>query len=214
MGEPAAAIEIHPPASRAEVGPIGPVLAAAFLDDPVWIGIGPRSRRHRALTNRLSFWGSVRASARHRARIRIAQGGGGGPAAPAGATISFEPGTWPPPDRAFAWELPWALASGPLPLRRGMRADAIMRRTHVRHTHMYLWFIGVDPPLHGRGIGRALMVDVHRRSEELGLPTYLETGTEANVGFYESFGYEVLGEIAMPGDARMWRMERPAGGGG
>ena len=34
-------LEVSEP-TAAELGPIGPVLAAAFLDDPVWTAIGPR----------------------------------------------------------------------------------------------------------------------------------------------------------------------------
>jgi len=44
------------------------------------------------------------------------------------------------------------------------------------------------------------------------LPSYLETATPSNVGYYERCGYEVVGEIAMPSGPVMWRMERPAGG--
>ena len=195
--------------TAAELGPVGPVLAAAFLDDPVWVAIGPRARRYRALTNRVSFWGILRASNRHGARIRVARRGPDAPTA--GATIAFEPDHWPPPDSAFAWELPWALAAGPLPMRRGLRDDRTIRATHIEHPHMYLWFIGVDPALHGGGVGRALMAELHAESDQRALPTYLETGTPKNVAFYESVGYEVLGEIPLPSGAHMWRMERPAG---
>ncbi len=37
----AGSLEVSEP-TAAELGPIGPVLAAAFLDDPVWTAIGPR----------------------------------------------------------------------------------------------------------------------------------------------------------------------------
>lgn len=201
-------MEIAAPGSRAGLAAVGRVLAAAFLDDPVWRSVGPRARRHRALTNRLSFWGSLRASSRLGARIRLAQTEPGAPVA--GATVAFEPGHWPPPDSAFAWELPWGLAAGPLPIARGLRIDRAMRESHVEHDHVYLWFIGVAPELQGRGVGRELMAELHADSDRLGLPTYLETGTERNVAFYESLGYEVLGRIAVRGVSPMWRMERPA----
>jgi ribosomal protein S18 acetylase RimI-like enzyme len=191
--------------SRGELGAIGPVLAAAFLDDPVWVASGPRRRHHRALSNRATFWGIVRASHRHGARIRIARRSG----RVAGATIAFEPGSWPLPDAAFAWELGWVLVAGPLPVLRGLRDDRAMRAAHIERPHLYLWFIGVEPELHGEGVGRALMGELHERSDELDLPTYLETGTPSNVRFYRSLGYEVVGELEMPSGAEMWRMERP-----
>jgi len=74
---------------------------------------------------------------------------------------------------------------------------------------MYLWFLGVDPAVHSQGIGRALLADLHARSAELGVPTFLETGTRENVGFYGRLGYEEIGEIAMPSGPTMWKLERP-----
>lgn len=202
-------IEVRAPAAP-ELAPAGSVLAAAFVDDPVWTAVGPRRRGHRAVTNRAIFWGIFRASARHGARVRVALEPGSG--AVTGATIAYEPGTWPMPDSSFAWELGWALIAGPLPIYRGLRDDRVMREHHVEHPHMYLWFIGVDPPRHGTGVGHALMAELHQGSDELRAPTYLETGTGSNVGFYESLGYRVLGEIEMPSGAHMWRMQRPATG--
>lgn len=186
-------------------GVIG-VLADAFLDDPVWTAIGPRNRAHRKIANRASFAGILAGSARHGARIRVARSEG----RIAGATIAFAPGDWPIPDLAALWELGWLFVAGPRPALRGMRDDRAIRATHVEHRHTYLWFIGVDPSLHGRGVGRALMADVHAAADPLGAPTYLETGTEANVGFYRSLGYEAEGEIDLPSGGVMWRMERPA----
>lgn len=188
--------------SRAVIG----VLADAFLDDPVWTAIGPHNRAHRKVANRASFAGILAGSSRHGARIRVARAEG----RVAGATIAFEPGTWPIPDLAALWELGWFFVAGPAPVIRGMRDDRAIRAAHVEHPHMYLWFIGVDPVFHGRGIGRALMAELHAASDPLGVPTYLETGTEKNVGFYGSLGYADEGEIELPSGAGMWRMERPA----
>jgi GNAT superfamily N-acetyltransferase len=204
-------VEVAAP-TRAELAAIGPVLARAFLDDPVWSTIGPRSRRYRAIVNRAAFWGVVNASARHGARIRVARlsGAGGVGGRLLGATIGFEPGRWPPPERATAWELGWALLAGPLPVRRGVRAEGAMREAHVSHPHVYLWYIGVEPGHQGRGIGRALMADLHQRADDLGVPTYLETGTRPNIDFYRSLGYELEGELRLPDGLTLWPMERPA----
>jgi ribosomal protein S18 acetylase RimI-like enzyme len=199
-------------ARRSDLGAIAPVLAEAFLDDPAWVASGPRHRRHRALANRASFWGILQASHRHGARIRFARPRGARRPV-LGATIAFEPGRWPLPDRVAIWELGWALVAGPGPLRRGLRDDRAMRAGHVEHPHLYLWFIGVDPGSQGSGVGRALMAELHADSDRLGLPTYLETGTEANVGFYRALGYEARGEVELPSGPRMWKLERPAGAG-
>lgn len=125
--------------------------------------------------------------------------------------IAFEPGHWPLTDTPLAWELAWALAAGPLPVRRALRDDLAMRAAHVTHPHMYLWFLAVDPAAQGRGIGAALLAELHGRSAELAVPTFLETGSEANVGFYERLGYGVIGELELPSGTTQWQMERPDG---
>jgi GNAT superfamily N-acetyltransferase len=164
-----APLSISAPADRAETTAVGPLLARAFLDDPVWARIGPRGRGYRRHTSRVAFWGIVRASARHGARLRIARA---------------------------------------VPAERLLGASIAVAE-HVAHPHLYLWYIGVDPTLHRSGVGRALMADLHGRADELGLPTYLETGTPGNVRFYEGLGYEHVGRIAVPGGPRLWKMERP-----
>lgn len=184
------------------------MLAEAFLDDPVWTALGPRRRAHRLRSNRIFFAGMLARTRRARASIRVARGEDG---RVLGAAVAFDPGRWPLADASIGWELGWVLAAGPLPTRRGIRFEGAIRAEHVTHPHMYLWFIGVDPALHGRGVGRALLDDLHGRSAEHGVPTYLETSSEANVGFYRRRGYELLGEIALPGGPTMWRLERPPG---
>ena len=182
------------------------MLGDAFLDDPVWTAIGPRGRSHRRISNRVSFAGILAGSSRQGARIRVAREPGG---AIAGASVAFAPGRWPISQGSLVWELGWLLTAGPLPAWRGLRDDRAMRAQHVTHPHMYLWFLGVAPALHGRGIGRALLAELHADSAALGVPTFLETARRENVAFYERDGYVTIGEIAMPSGPTMWRMERP-----
>jgi len=206
--------ESPPGGDALEIGPLGPgqarpaarVLAAAFLDDPIAVAIGPRRRGHRRLTSPLSFAGIVAACRSHGGRIVVARRGG----TVVGVSIAFDPGRWPISDAAFVYELAWVLAAGPLPVRRGIAFDRMVRNAHVEHEHLYLWFLGVDPAEQGRGVGRSLLGHLHRRSDRHGVPTYLETSTMDNVAYYASAGYELLGELALPGGAPLWRMERPA----
>lgn len=201
-----AGVEIGP-LDRGDLRATAGVLGDAFLDDPVWTAIGPHSRPHRRISNRVSFAGILAGSRRHGARIRVARQGD----EIVGATVGFEPRQWPMPDSSAIWELGWLAIAGPLPALRGMRDDRAMRNSHVTHPHMYLWFLGVGPERHGTGIGRALLADIHSDAVTLSVPTYLETATRENVAFYERDGYEEIGSIPMPSGPTMWRLERPAG---
>jgi ribosomal protein S18 acetylase RimI-like enzyme len=195
------------PLARGETGAAARALAAAFLDDPVATAIGPRRRSHRRAIAPLSFSGIVAASARHGGRVDVARSAG----EVVGVSIAFDPGRWPITDGAAVYELAWALLAGPLPISRGISFDRTVRASHVDHEHMYLWFLGVHPAAQGRGVGRTLLADLHGRSDERGVPTYLETGTMDNVAWYASLGYELLGEIELPNGAPLWRMQRPEG---
>jgi GNAT superfamily N-acetyltransferase len=194
------------PVGRGETRAAARVLAAAFLDDPIAIAIGPRRRWHRRLINRSSFVGIVAACRRHGAMVSAGRRGG----EIVGISVHFEPGRWPIADGAVVYELLWALLAGPLPVRRGIAFDRTVRAAHIDHDHVYLWFLGVRPDAQGTGVGRALLARMHECADRDGVPAYLETGTMANVAWYGSAGYELLEELPLPhGGAPLWRMERP-----
>jgi ribosomal protein S18 acetylase RimI-like enzyme len=167
--------------------------------------IGPRRRRHRAAINPLSFAGIVVASRRHGGRVLVARHRG----AVIGVSIAFGPGRWPIAESAVLYELAWALAAGPLPVRRGLAFARAIRDAHPTYGHHYLWFLAIDPAEQGRGAGRALLADLHRSADGDALPTYLETGTMANVSWYATAGYAVLDELRLAGGEPLWLMERP-----
>jgi ribosomal protein S18 acetylase RimI-like enzyme len=77
--------------------------------------------------------------------------------------------------------------------------------------HWYLWALGVEPGSQGQGIGSRLVQPVLLRADEDGVPCCLETQTEANVGFYEKRGFEVVSDSVGPGQGiRIWTMLREA----
>jgi len=90
---------------------------------------------------------------------------------------------------------------------RALRMFSMLAQHHPREPHLYLQTLGVDPPFQGKGYGRALLdrlaLEARVRPEIAGV--YLETGTEANVAFYSSKGYEILSEL-YPLGVRQWRM--------
>lgn len=110
-----------------------------------------------------------------------------------------------PPDRfpvsigrnlAFLWTLitrpnPWtpALARG---LRRSRPYLDAWEAMHVREPHWYLYDIGVARAHQGRGGGQRLMAHAFELAAADGLPIYLETQTEANLGFYRHMGFELV----------------------
>lgn len=182
------------------------VLAAAFLDDPVWIAIGPRATPLRRSMLRAFFGVALREALRF-----------GGPSWCAmregrvvGAAVTFRDGERFPPPHAALVESPPFLLAGPGPAVRGSRVGAVMERAHPREPHLYLWFLAAHPSAHREGVGRALMERVLEEAGGPGLPVYLETTRAENVPYYGSFGFHVAGEEDLPRDAHMWFMWREA----
>jgi ribosomal protein S18 acetylase RimI-like enzyme len=78
--------------------------------------------------------------------------------------------------------------------------------------YVYVQILGVAQEFQGRGIGgrliRAAISDCDRKDKIL----YLETETEENVTWYESFGFKLLKKITLPViDLPMWEMIREPG---
>jgi ribosomal protein S18 acetylase RimI-like enzyme len=90
---------------------------------------------------------------------------------------------------------------------RALNLFSVLSENHPKEPHLYLQILGVDPPFQGKHYGSALLdrlkVEASVRPELAGV--YLETATEANVAFYSSKGYEILGEL-YPLGVRTWRM--------
>src|SRR4051794_27145178 len=74
--------------------------------------------------------------------------------------------------------------------------------------HLRLEFYGVVPARQGRGVGTALIDHGHRRADELGVPCYLETFSDANVAFYGRRGYAVVGEFTIDATTHGYGMIR------
>ena len=92
-------------------------------------------------------------------------------------------------------------------LWRGLNLVSVLSDNHPKEPHIYLQVLGCDPPFQGKGYGKALVdrlaFEAKARPEIAGV--YLETMTEANVAFYSSRGYEILGEL-YPLGVKTWRM--------
>jgi ribosomal protein S18 acetylase RimI-like enzyme len=92
-------------------------------------------------------------------------------------------------------------------VNRAIQLQGELLENHPHEPHIYLNFLGVDPDYQRHHCGSVLIEELRRlaatRSALCGV--YLETATEANVAYYQSRGYEVLGEI-YPLGCRIWRM--------
>ena len=75
------------------------------------------------------------------------------------------------------------------------------------------WFldaVAVAPAAQGRGLGRTLVRHGLERARADGCPAFLETGTPRNVPFYQSLGFQVVGEQQAPdGGPTIWFMQTP-----
>ena len=87
-----------------------------------------------------------------------------------------------------------------------------MATQHPTEPHWYLAVIGSDPLVRGKGFGQLLMRSRLDRCDAEHAPAYLESSNPVNVPYYERFGFEVTGELKLPGGGPslipMWRRPR------
>jgi ribosomal protein S18 acetylase RimI-like enzyme len=124
---------------------------------------------------------------------------------------------WRPPN---AWEIPpWQYLTngfdflGLFGLGGGMQVMSaldVIEKRHPHEPHWYLQAIGTDPAKQGKGYGGVVMRRHLEVADAEGMPAYLESSKEVNIPIYKSFGFEVTGEIQVPGGPTLWPMWRPA----
>jgi GNAT superfamily N-acetyltransferase len=88
--------------------------------------------------------------------------------------------------------------------------DAIAAKHRPHSSHYYLGVIGVDPNMHGHGIGSLLLKSFCGLSadDRLSGGVYLETANPSNVSFYAHAGFEETGRGSL-GIATLWCMYLP-----
>jgi ribosomal protein S18 acetylase RimI-like enzyme len=202
--------EIKPlaPGDRDEAGA---VIARAFRDNPGMVavaGTNDADERLRLIARAMPYF--VEATVRYGFGEVLRDAG-----KIVAVSLAAPPGGYPFPLGGRWLATRGALTAGVRRALRFGRLDDEMRRRHPRHRHWYLWFLAVDPPHQGRGLGSMLLRSLSGKAERDGVPCYLETDKPSSVRLYEKHGYKVSSEQVMKGlDFRMWFMDRPESPGG
>lgn len=91
-------------------------------------------------------------------------------------------------------------------LFRGFAATIAL---HPQAPHWYLFFMGVDVALRGRGIGSKLVAPVLELADRTGTLCYLETPFPRTHAFYQRLGFEISSEShPFRGAPTLWTMTR------
>jgi GNAT superfamily N-acetyltransferase len=187
------------PAGPADANAIGAVLARAFEDDPVfgWAIPGTADRRARLHSVFAAF-----ADAYLPYGETYVTGDG------AGAALWAPAGVDPLGDErldAFAARIGAILGDD---AARLLEVGALLELHHPPQPFVHLQLMGVVPERQGHGLGSRLLSTVLRRCDATGTPAYLEATSPANRRLYRRYGFETVGEIALPRGPALWRMWR------
>jgi ribosomal protein S18 acetylase RimI-like enzyme len=176
-------------------------LAAAFAEDPITGFLLQTGSNYR---ERLTRFFSLLV----RARIEL-----GMPVLVARATASIHGAAMgnitAPPPWPSELEEEWGRLEMAIPgfNDRAALYDEIAERGKPPASHYYLGVIGMDPTMHGLGIGTRLLrsfCDLSA-SDPLSRGVHLETANPSNVRFYERAGFAVTGQGSL-NSATLWCM--------
>jgi len=190
-------------ARAADIDELAQVLGRAFDDDPVMnhvITARPVAPRAALLL------GTIAKVHLDDGAVYVAEDPSTG--AILGGAIWAPPDRWKTPLLAYVKHLPSVLrAVGLRGIPKISVLDAI-EREHPTAPHYYLAVIGTDPAQQGRGVGGALVAPILERCDTEGLPAYLESSKESNVGYYARFRFEVTKPFTLKGGPPLWFMWR------
>ena len=115
--------------------------------------------------------------------------------------------------RRFRRLLPSLVALGPRTAARVATWTSSWARHDPDEAHVHLGPLAVDADLQGQGIGSLIVQEHCRRLDRGRAAGYLETDKIENVGFYERFGFEVIGEEPVIGVPNWFMRREPMVGG-
>ncbi|MEA5599381.1 GNAT family N-acetyltransferase [Rivularia sp. UHCC 0363] len=109
-----------------------------------------------------------------------------------------------------ASEEQFAIAIGEEALMRIEAYSNLKKTNKPSSPHFYINTLGVHPQSHGKGIGSALLSQVHQMSQQHSdsQGVALDTQTQKNVGYYQRFGYGISNTVKLE-NVENWFMFRP-----
>ncbi len=185
-------------AGAEDLDALGPVLARAFADDPVWRHLVRRRDRWRAAPG---FFAATLGHPVERGEVFTST-------RREGAAVWAAPERWkvkPSEEVAVAGSAVRLFGAG---LVRAVRFLAALEKAHPTEPHWYLSILATDPAHQGRGVGSALLGPTLERCDGQGLPAYLESTREPTVAFYARHGFAVTEPLTIadgPTIYPMWR---------
>lgn len=84
---------------------------------------------------------------------------------------------------------------------RQLSVSDLMSSRHKRHItspHWYLYLLGVEPELQGKGYASKLVKAMLDRTDHEGLACYLDNTNEKNLTMYQRYGFRVIEEYEVP----------------
>ena len=174
-------------------------LGAAFQNDPVASFIFPDASVRRIRLPRLF---AIHYDLQGKMDARYVTAAGEAVAlwrAPSHRSVSFR--------EKVSLSVPWLAAVGSA-FRRALAVSAASDANRPCEPHWYLDIIGCAPSMQGVGFGGVVMRAGLARADGDGLPSYVETANETNLGFYRAYGFVVTHRWRVPDGPTHWAMLR------
>lgn len=186
----------------ADAGPLSESLARAFFDDPMMCFLLADERTRPAKLPQLF---------KLLFKLAVPYGACDVTDGYEAATIWRPSGHWHVPFYQYITNAPEFL--GVFGVAGGLRAMSAMdyiEKRHPKEPHHYLQVIGTDPAKQGKGFGGVVMRKQLAIADAAHLPAYLESSKTTNIPIYQSFGFELTGEICVPNGPTLYPMWRKA----
>lgn len=188
-------------ANKEDIDAIAASLSRAFVDDPVWEYLLPDAASR---PKRLVRYFVTAMRLQH-----VPHSSSYTNTARAGAALWDPPGHWRMSPSQFLRGGPGFVRSFGKRTTSAIRTLSVIEKRHpAAPPHYYLAILGTDPDHQGKGVGSSLLRPVLDKCDNDGAGAYLESSKESNIAFYSRHGFEVTGEIRLPGGPLVWPMWR------